>query len=896
MIGSTLGNFHLTEKLGEGGMGVVYRATDMKLGRDVALKVLPESLAGDRERLARFEREATVLASLNHENIASLYQLEEVDSVHFLIMELAEGETLKERIAQGPMSIEEAVPVATQIARGLEWAHAHGVIHRDLKPANVKITPEGKVKILDFGLAKAMEQEAGVEDASPERSSSPTLTAQMGSTGSILGTAAYTSPEQIRGHEADRRSDIWAFGVVLWEMLSGRSLFGADTVSDTLAAVLQADTEFDPPSGCESERIETVLKYCLARDPNRRLRDIADVRLMLESVPPEEGSTNEVEVRPPPWRQRELLAWGLAVTAIGAATVFWWKSPERLRSSQPTRFNITLAQDAQLAFPDVPMLALSPDGRTLAFAARDPESGQEMIHLRELNDIKPRPLAGTEGGVAPFFSPDGRQLGFFADTSLKTVPRKGGAVQVLAHAPNPRGASWTPQGDILFSPLFDGGLWRISPSGGTPAVVIEPSRDQNERTFRWPEVLPGGRAILYTVGFTDSPNYYDNARIEAYSLDSGKRRVLVEEANMARFAAPDTLLYSRAGSLYAVPFDPGRLEVRGKPARVLDGVGGDPSSGAGYFDIASNGTLALVPGAVSEGRALLALVDREGGVTYPPLETRAFYHPRFSPEGGRLAFTEGLGQFGLQGDVWIYFLASEALSRFTFGGNELYALWTPDGREITYLRYADEAEILTRLADGSGPEVRLAADEDAALFPESWSPDGRTLAYTRNGATTDIYLTARTGEPRLFAEDASAPTFSPDGRWIAYSSPGVGNTSVFVRPVEGEGLWQVSPELGGYPRWSADGRELLYIDIGAPERPLMAVQIETGESFRAGKPRILVDGAGRRFTTTTAPAVNWDAARDGSRFAFVELQREEGARSRVEVRLDWIHTLELERQ
>ena len=582
------------------------------------------------------------------------------------------------------------------------------------------------------------------------------------------------------------------------------------------------------------------------------------------------------------------MAWLLAVVGLGAAAVLAWKSPAARPAEPLTHFTISLPSDQPMAFVDMPTLALSPDGRKLAFTVSG-AAGQTSIHVRAFDQPEARPIPGTEGGSCPFFSPDGLSLGFFADRRLKTISLAGGAAQTVADAPNGRGGAWEGDGSILFVPAYDTGLWRVSAAGGVPQPVVSPETDKGERTYRWPVLIPGGRVVLFTVGSLDSPNDYDEARLVAFSLATGERRVVVEGANMARFVPPDTLVYSRAGVLFAARFDASRLEVVGQATPVLEGVAGDPSSGATHFTVAADGTLAVVRGAGSKVNRLLTLVDRKGVTTRLPLAARGFRHPRFSPDGTRLAFTVSSAATGVgsDADVWVYSLSSGSLNRLTFDGSA-YPSWTPAGDRVAYMR--GNQAVLTKSADGTGAEEQLAAPGSDALLPGSWSADGRTLAVSRVASAREILLLTPGNEPRLFETEASAPAFSPDGRWIAYASPASGNSSVFVRPASGEGKWQVSPELGSYPRWSGDGRELFYIGIGSPQRPLMAVSVEGGPVFRTGPPRVIVPDLSR-YMTSTAPQLDWDAAPDGRRFVFIEPERAKDEGTRIDVALHWARHL-----
>ena len=933
MIGTTLAHYRITGKLGAGGMGEVWRAEDTKLGRDVALKVLPAEFAEDEQRLERFQREAKVLASLNHSNIAHLYGLESIASetetetetekgtgtdagpqdpktsgpqdpttpepqppnpstpVTFLVMELVEGEDLSERIAHGAIPIDEAIPIALQIAEALEAAHEAGIVHRDLKPANIKLKADGTVKVLDFGLAKTWESDTG----NSSLSLSPTLTQHATAAGVILGTAAYMSPEQARGKPVDRRADIWAYGVVLWETLTGRKLFEGETVTDVLASVLKEPPDLEALPAETPPSLRRLVTRSLDRDPRDRLQWIGDARLDLTEAQTFDGTDHtDFEVTDGSRnRSREWFAWSIAVVSLLVAAALWLR-PTVVPETPLTRFTLGLGSERTLSFIDQPILAFSPDGRTLAMTATDADSTRDAIVLRRLDEGDAVHLEDTAGAGEMFFSPDGLSVAFFADAKLKRVSVAGGSAVTIADAPNPRGGVWLPDGTILYSPLYASGLWKIAVSGGVAEEVVKVGEAAGERTLRFPHATPDGEIVLFTVGFANSPNNYEDASIDVYSFETGVRRRVIERATMARFVSRERIIFTRMGDLFAIDFDPGRLEVVGEPMPVIEDVGGDPSSGAGYFSISSNGDIAWLAGAVTAADTLLTIIDEDGVTERVPLDPRGFFQPRFSPDGNKLAFTVGEGYSGVAGDVWVYSSASEGLSRLTFGGNELYPLWAPDGDRIAYLNYENDASILAKAADGSSAGEILMEGELNAIFPESFSPDGRTLAYTRIGPTADIFLVTEGEEPRLFEEQASCPAISPDGRWIAYSSPGSGTSSIYVRPLEGDGKWQVSPDLGGYPRWSGDGRRLFYIDIGSTKRPLMRVDVVPGDTFSAGPPEIVIENLGAAFVTATAPAMNWDVAPAGDRFVFVEFERRAQAAAQIEVALNWAQHLELE--
>jgi serine/threonine-protein kinase len=806
-------------------------------------------------------------------------------------MELVDGEDLSERIARGPISIDEATQIALQIAEALEAAHEAGIVHRDLKPANIKVRPDGTIKVLDFGLAKAWEAES--KDGS--LSLSPTLTQHATIEGVILGTAAYMSPEQARGQAVDRRADIWAFGVLFWEMLTGRKLFEGDTVTDVLASVLKETPDLDALPAETPTVLRRLIARCLERDPRERLQWIGDARLELSHPMVEESEVVTAPAERGPTRRREVLAWTVAVVAVLTALVFGLRSGVDTEQKL-ARFSIPLGDEKRLSFIDLPLLDISADGRHIVFAAADLEHGRDMLFLRQMDEEATRVLAGTEGASNPFFSPDGDSIAFFAEGSLKKISVDGGSTVTLADAETPRGGVWLPDGGILYSPEYSSGLMRVDANGGTPEEILGLDEDAGERTYRFPDVIPGGETILFTVGMMDSPNNYDDARIVVYSPESGERKVILDRANMARWVDARTIIYTRAGVLHAVAFDPDKLEIVGQPVPVIEDVGGDPSSGAAHLATAPDGTLLWVTGAVTETDSRLTIVHRDGEETRLPLEPRGFYQPRFSPDGTRVAVTVGEARSGVDGDIWVYTFASETLSRLTFDGNGLYPVWTRDSQKIGFLSYLMLPSILTKSSDGSGGKETYTEGDVSPIFPESFSPDGATLAYTQVGQSSDVFLVERGAEPQLFESRASGPVISPDGRWIAYASPGSGSTSIFVRPVEGEGMWQISPDLGGYPRWSGDGRKLFYIDIGTAKRPLMEVDVEIGDPPRFSAPRVVIPDLGGRFVTTTAPANNWDAAPDGDRFVFVEFERDEQSRGKIEIALNWAQSLELENE
>jgi serine/threonine-protein kinase len=868
-------------------MGEVYRARDARLNRDVAIKVLPAAFAAAAERLARFRREAQVLASLNHPHIASIYGLEESGGVEALILELVPGETLAERLAKGPLPLEEALEIARQVAEALEAAHERGIVHRDLKPANVKLTPEGKVKVLDFGLAKAL---AG-DSPSSDISASPTLTAQATQAGIVIGTAAYMSPEQARGKAVDKRTDIWAFGALLYEMLTGRRCFEGETVSDTLAAVLMTDPDWSALPAATPAAVRRVLKRCLDRNPKTRLHDIADARLeMDETVEP------LVAPEPPaaaPATRRSRAAWVVAAVLAAAGAAGWWRA---LSAGRPalgirTAFAVSMASGDVLAYDDTPLLALSRDGRRLVYAAE--RNGARQLFLRDFDEVEARPLERTSGARSPFFSPDGQWIGFFAEGKMMKVPARGGPAQticdgVLSH----RGAAWAEDDTIILSADYGAGLSRVSARGGRLEPLTKPDAGKGERTHRWPDVLPGGEAVLFTIGSDKSPGNYDDAKIALLDLRTGRTRVLFEGGSMARYCPSGHLLYVHSRSLLAVRFDLARKELVGEPFPLQEKIAGDPSSGVGYFAVGLDGSLVFVPGGTVSADGKLLLTDRKGAVTELSLPQRPYIFPRFSPDGKRIAFSIGSGR-AADDDVWVYEIGSGALTRLTFSSSSFCPVWSRDGQRVAYVsaRARDEG-IWARAADGSGTEEKIFGDYTARM-PSDWSLDGKTLIFTH--PSTEVWLAALNSaetasarpdtRARVFQPHASAGVYSPDDRWIAYAAPGSAGsvTEIFVQAADGSGgKWQLTTDGGYLPVWAGNEIFSLHGD------QIRVTEIQTQPTFKAGLPRLLFEG---QFELRTAPLRNYDVTRDGKRFVFVRGGSDLGARE-IDVVLHWARGLE----
>jgi serine/threonine-protein kinase len=890
MIGKTLSHYKVIEKIGQGGMGEVYRAEDTNLSREVAIKVLPAQFTKDPQRLARFEREAKLLASLNHPNIAAIYGLEEADGVRFLALELVPGETLQERVAKGPLPVEEALEVCRQISEGVEAAHEKGVIHRDLKPANVKVTPEGKVKILDFGLAKAFEEEISPADMSQ----SPTLTEEMTRAGVILGTAAYMSPEQAKGKPVDKRADIFAFGAVLYELLTGKRTFEGETITETLASVLKSEPDWEKLPGDTPGRIKELLEDCLQKDPHDRLHDIANVRIQIKKAlsEPATVSPNGQTLAGQPARWGRTITLGLvALAGVALGAAIWSLMPLPLSPPAPLkRVAILLPSTAPLEVETLrPALALSPDGTRLVYVAN--RGGKRQLYLRQMDRLDATPIPGTEGAYSPFFSPDGQSVGFVVGYALKKVSVSGGAPQTLTDVPPvTRGASWGPDNTIIFTPDPNRGLERIIAVGDTPPLdafsdaprdrrghqmLTTPDPTKGEYSHSWPQFLPGGKAVLFTI---DTGGSFDEARIGVLSLETGKVDVLFDGGTNPRYSPTGHIVFSRAGALLAVPFDLERLEQTGDPVTVVEGILMEPG-GAAHFAVSDDGSLAYVPGGMLVPNRKLVWVNRQGEVAPLPAEPREYESPSLSPDGKHVAVTI---REGSNYDVWISEVARGTLTRLTsHPGEDVAPIWTPDGKQVTFASdvVGDPPALWWRPADGSGPQEPLLENEKPRVgMPTSWSPDGQTLAFRSSSTKShDIWMLSREGEqePWTFLDtefDETGAMFSPDGGWLAYMSNETGRDEVYLQPfsVTGpRGKEQVSVDGGTEPVWAPDSRELFYRNGDK----MMAVAIETEPDLSVGIPKLLFEERLLGTGPVHLPR-NYDVSLDGQRFLMIQGEQE----------------------
>jgi serine/threonine-protein kinase len=902
-IGTRVWNYEVVSLLGAGGMGEVYRAHDPKLNRDVAIKVLPAALAKDPHRVSRFQQEARTLAALNHPYIGAIYGLEETRNGYALVLELVEGPTLAQRLANGrKIPVQEALLIARQIAEALEAAHDKGIIHRDLKPANIKVTPAGTVKVLDFGLAKAFAGDS-LTDLSHATAGSEE--------GLIVGTPGYMSPEQARGQPVTKQTDIWAFGCVLYELLTGRQTFHKATFTDTIVAVLEREPDWQALAPTTPTAVRALLQRCLQKDKDRRFRDIGDARIEIEealsetSAPTHDLSETKATARVSKGgssvRQRRVILAGVicVIVVVGLlilAGLNLKRSPVPLAVS---RFTITLPAGQQLDL-QFPLLAISPDGTRLAYVARNGNSPAQ-IYIRAMDSLDAKALPGTEGAYEPFFSPDGQWIGFFAQGKLRKVSITGGFSQSLCDASFGEGGSWGPDDTIYFAPNNVSGLWRISASGGgEPQEVTRLDRSKGEVTHRYPQVLPGGKAVLFTI--RTGPGW-EEAHLAVYLLATGEQRILVSGGESGYYVSTGHLVYNRDGILVAEPFDLIRLKSSGPPIALGEAVKDEPEGA--YYSLSSSGSLIYLP---DDPQYRLVWVDRNGGVAPLAAPTQTYRDPHLSPDGHRVAVETRTGRLG----IWVYDLSRATLTRLTTpDSSSQVAVWAPDGKHIAYRgTRAGFRNVYRITTDGEGTEERLTTGEYIQT-PSSWSPDGKWLAFTEAGTPAtgrDIWYLPLEGEalnagpearkPRVFLKTPANEdngVFSPDGHWLAYESNESGRFEVYVRPFPPGpgGKVQISTQGGLEPVWSRNGRELFY---RSGDR-MMAVEISSRRDsngafpsgFSAGVPRLLFEG---HYQFSGLVSSDYDVSPDGQRFLMVQSSGPEQNPTQIRVVLNWFTELQ----
>jgi serine/threonine-protein kinase len=898
--GDRLGPYEVLSTLGAGGMGEVYRAHDATLKRDVALKILPDGFALDPERLARFKREAQVLASLNHSNIAAIYGFEASNStgsahvVQALVLELVEGPTLADRIALGPISLEEALPIARQIAEALEAAHELGIVHRDLKPANVKLRPDGTVKVLDFGLAKTLEPEGTIRG---DATASPTITSPaMTAMGMILGTAAYMSPEQAKGRQADKRSDVWAFGAVLYEMLSGRRAFTGDDVSDTLASVLRQDVDWTALPASTPAPVRRLIARCLDRDVKRRLRDIGEARIVLD----EPATLTSVSVRdadtqhlPRPLWRRAMPALLSAIVVGGlAGTAAWYLKPST--PLQVTRFLFALPDGQPFTGFARRVIDISPDGTHIVYAAN------ARLYLRSMSELSPRAIPGTELYQAvtnPVFSPDGRSIAFYAvsDQTVRRIAVTGGTAARLCTGAMPFGMSWGPNG-ILFSQGSQG-ISLVSAEGGTPPEVLVTLKDGEVAAS--PQLLPGGRDVLFAVSTGTALNRWDTADIVVQSIATAERKIIIKGGGDPRYVPTGHLVYAISNSLYAVAFDDQTMKAMGSPAPVVAGVRrAQVESDGANFGISGNGTLAYIPGASSPSAGMweIALTDRRRGIESLKLPPGQYAAPRVSPDGTRIAFMTDDGNESI---IHTYALSgASGMKRLTFGGKNRYPIWISNDRVAFQSDRDGDLAIFWQSIDGGAATRLTTPEQGSSHVPNDWSARADSVVFdVQRGSDVSLFTYAmRDGKAMPFGEvHSSNPTnavFSPDGRWVAYTNTEGNRPRNYLQtfpPSTVQHELPVGPSgIALQPLWSPDQKELFYNP--APGQ-FAWVSVQTQSTFALGNPEMVP----RPFQTgPPATRRQYDITRDGRFIGLIEAGQPAAARPdppQFHVVLNWFEEL-----
>ncbi|MGI8785001.1 MAG: protein kinase domain-containing protein [Acidobacteriota bacterium] len=869
--GSRLGAYEIISPLGAGGMGEVYLARDAKLEREVAIKILPEAFTNDPERLARFEREARFLASLSHPNIGAVHGLEESNGVRFLVLELIAGQTLADRVSSGPIELEECLEICCQIAVALEAAHEKGIIHRDLKPSNIKITPEGQVKLLDFGLAKAF----ALQESSPNLSVSPTLTQQTIREGVILGTAAYMSPEQARGRTVDKRSDIWSFGCVLYECLAGRQAFRGDSVTDVLATIIHKDPDWQALPAETPAAIRELLERLLKKDRNHRFRDIGDARIVIEEVAADPSKRQPVATTGPTQvrgRTREWLGWLtagiLTLIMLPLLAAYFRNSP----AEPAVRSAILPPEKSAFDFvgtglrPSGPP-AISPDGRILTFAAPT-QDGRRLLWVRPLDSLSARPIAGTENATFPFWSADSRFIGFFVPGKLKKVEATGGPPQTICDASEGRGGTWNSEGVIVFAPSVASSLYRVSASGGVAHPLTKLDDTRRERGHRWPWFLPDGKHFVY-LATTFSGGTEDKPRaIFISNLESNENRLLLNANSNVAYAS-GYLLYARDKVLLAHPFDAGRRQFTEEARPLAEQVQYDAGFGRAVFSVSSDGVLLYQTG-TSSGFSQLGMFDRTGKNTDVLGEPLSYQYPAISPDGQRVAVSIPDPNDG-NVDLWIHEITRGVRTRFSFDvATDFYATWSPDSSRLAFASIRKGAfDIYQKASDGAGSE-QLLLESATRKYPTSWSLDGRFLLYTQRDpkgrGQFDIWVLPLFGDQKPFAFLATDfeeqfGRFSHNGKWVAYMSDESGTNEIYISPFPGPGgKRRVSTAGGAAPRWRRDGKELFYM---APDNNLMVVQVtEAAGGIQTGVPKPL-------FLAKSGRPDFYDVSADGKRFVMI---------------------------
>ena len=874
--GAKLGPYEILAPLGAGGMGEVYKAKDTRLERTVAIKVLPSHLSDNAQVKERFEREARAVSSLNHPHICTLHDIGSENGIDFMVMEHIEGDTLADRLTKGALPLDQALQYGTQVADALDKAHRQGVVHRDLKPGNIMLTKSG-AKLLDFGLAKLAGPEVGAAE-----SALPTQQRSLTAEGSILGTFQYMAPEQLEGKEADARTDIFAFGAVLYEMVTGRKAFEGKSQASLISAIMKDEPQ--PISQLQSmspPALDHVVKTCLAKEADKRWQSAGDVERELNwiaEVGSESGVSMPVGARP---RSRDL-AWGLSLLlAVVVTGVAVWQVTRPAETPRPVvRSSLPLPSGVTLTGTGRHAVALSSDGTRLVYSAN------QQLYLRAMDQTEATPIRGTENARGPFFSPDGEWVGFSSEGQLKKVAISGGASVRLCDAGSFGGgldARWGADDTIVFGQL-GAGIMQVSADGGTPEVLIP--LDTTEEVGHGPQVLPGEKAVLFTLG---SYSGWDDAQVVVHSLETGERKVLIESGKDARYVPTGHVVYVFDGTLLAVPFDVDKLEVTGGPIPMAEGVMTAPALATAQFSVSDTGALVYVTGSALAVRTVV-WVDRDGREEALAAEPRAYVYPRISPDGGRLAVFLP----DQENDIWIWDFAHETLTRLTFApGADLNPVWTPDGRQVAFASDRDGTpNLYLKAADGTGAVERLTESENQQ-YPYAFTPDGRQLVFLEmDGRNYDLVVLSLEGSPEpLLATEFSERNgeISPDGLWLAYESNASGQYEIYVRPFPNveDGQWLISRGGGARPLWAPDGRELFYL---APGRRLMAVGVQTEPSFAPGAAEEVFGGY--YAPGGGAVARTYDISPDGERFLMIkESGSDETSSTEFILVLNWFEEL-----
>ncbi len=891
MIGQTISHYKVLEKLGEGGMGIVYKAQDTKLDRFVALKFLPQHMAASEQDKARFIQEAKSAAALNHPNVCSIIDIQEHEGKMFIVMEFVDGQTLQEKKAS--LTQKQAIDYAIQIAEGLSAAHEKGIVHRDIKPENIMIRKDGIVQVMDFGLAKLV----GIS--------------RLTKAGSTVGTLGYMSPEQVQGQDTDHRSDIFSFGVLLYEMITGKSPFTGAHESAILYEVVNVDVP--PPSTVKPEldpELDRIVMECMEKDPNERMQSIKQVAIDLNRFKRTSsrsrmsrtfttGAMSNALQQPAEKSFAKILfsgrnlPWLITLLVVVICTVLMMFFPMfNVHSVSTNRFNLSVinASEQQIARSDIPSIALSPDGSILAYTMF--ESGITKIYVRSLTNYLGIPLKGTENGTAPFFSSDGQWIGFAADGKIKKIPVQGGAVEIVTDAVGFRGASWGTDDRIYFSPSFSSGIISVNSKGGDLRVISTLDTIRHERTHRWVQVLPGCKYVLYTLGDVNNPNSYDDATIIMQSIKTGERHVLDVRGEMAKFVEPGYLIIGRNGTLLAAPFSLNDFRLNKPLTTVISEVSSDPGSGVVDYDVSNNGHLVYLPGTLNKDLELV-WADLEGKVTPVSAQLQPYNAPRVSPNGTKIAVTFGVVR-GSDNDIWIYDIKQSSFSRLTFGKKMFAPAWSADSKTIYYANAVASEEGIWEISADGGSEGKLLQRMTVPTYPVSVSRDGKVLILNTEGGPSDgdilmIDLQKRNGSTMLLnsAPYESGGQISPDGKYFLFYTNETGTFEIFVRSFpELKGKWQISVNGGVSPKWSPDGKFIYFIN---PLGKLMGAAVRTQPTFSAEEPHDIFDVTQMYFPNN--PVYNYDITPDGKRFVMVRNGKNNAKMTAFNYIMNWTEEL-----